>query len=280
MILPKRTDNILLYVFLSVPVLSSIMSAIHLINLVELGNPVSMAIALAITFELGSIVSFVALSKKILRRLKKELLFFIFVILFLLQAFGNVYSSFDYIRHALLVDPTWLDSFREMMYNVMDVTSTKLTLALLIGLPIPIISLVLLKSAIDYFSTEEPAADAPTIPFDGRGNVIGAKTYDEPADISGRGPVKPRIATADYAGFKDIEKMEMEPVHVEQSQMEHFNEPAPENEPQVLPEAEAVPEAAASIQNAEIETEVASPAVVNDIADVKKEVPQDTAKKN
>ena len=151
----KNIDSKILYVFLAVPLLSSIMSAIHLINMVGLGNPMPMAIALAITFELGSIVSFVALSKSILKRLKKELLIFIFCVLFLLQAFGNVYSSFDYIRRKLLVDSTWLDSFREMFFNAMDVTTTKLTLSILIGLPIPIISLVLLKTAIDYFSFED-----------------------------------------------------------------------------------------------------------------------------
>lgn len=190
----KSVDKKLLYVFLSVPLLSSIMSAIHLINMVSLGNPMAMAVALAVTFELGSIVSFIALSKNILKRLKKEMLYVIFVILFLLQAFGNVYSSFDYIRQSLIADPLWLDSFREMFFNAMDVTTTKLTLAVLIGLPIPIISLVLLKSAIDYFSVTDndplPEVDdngpkGHAIEYDNRGNIKGAKTYAHPADISG-----------------------------------------------------------------------------------------------
>ena len=161
----EKIDKRILYVFLSVPFLASLMSMIHLINMVALGNNMPMAITLAITFELGSIVSFVALSKNILKRLKKELLMLIFVMLFILQAFGNVYSTFDYIRLKLLVDPKWLDSFREMFFNVMDVTTTKLTLAILIGLTIPIISLVLLKLAIDYFSVEGiSVASAPESP--------------------------------------------------------------------------------------------------------------------
>ena len=101
----RKIDRNLLYVFLSVPALSSVMSALHLVNMVSLGNPFSMAVALAITFELGSIVSFVALSKDILKKLKKEMLYFIFAILFILQSFGNVYSSFDYIRINLIRDP-------------------------------------------------------------------------------------------------------------------------------------------------------------------------------
>ena len=142
---------------MGVPLLSSIISAIHLVRFVSLGNAFAMAAMLAVTFELGSLVSFIALSKSILKRLKKELLLSIFLLLFLLQAFGNVYSTFDYIRCKLIADPTWLDSFREMFFNTIDVTSAKLTLSLIIGLPIPVISLILLKSAIDYFTFSEDA---------------------------------------------------------------------------------------------------------------------------
>lgn len=178
----RKIDRNLLYVFLSVPALSSVMSALHLVNMVSLGNPFSMAVALAITFELGSIVSFVALSKDILKKLKKEMLYFIFAILFILQSFGNVYSSFDYIRINLIRDPKYLDSFREMFFNAMDVTTTKLTLAILIGLPIPVISLVLLKVAADYFSADE---DAPAVvKLDSAGNVEGANTYERPAILA------------------------------------------------------------------------------------------------
>lgn len=234
----KRIDRNLLYVFLSVPLLSSIMSAIHLVNMVELGNPMFMAVALAITFELGSIVSFIAMSKSILKRLKKESLYFIFTLLFLLQAFGNVYSSFDYIRRSLIVDPTWLDSFREMFFNVMDVTTTKLTLAVLIGLPIPIISLILLKSAIDYFSADEepahePENDSPKIvaapgsddsKFDRAGNLIGAKQYDKPAVIS------------ENAVMSSERKSE---VKTPEPAVEAQLEPAVESEPETEPEAPA-----------------------------------------
>lgn len=162
----KKLDRNILLIFVGVPVLSSIISAIHLIRFVSLGNASFMAVLLAITFELGSIVSFVALSKNILQRLHKELLFSIFILLFVLQAFGNVYSSFDYMRLTLIKDPTLLDSFREMFFNSIDVTSAKLTLSLIIGLPIPLISLILLKSAIDYFTfgTDETSSVIETIP--------------------------------------------------------------------------------------------------------------------
>lgn len=151
----NKVESRLLLVLLAVPAVSSIISAIHLVNFVKLGNPLFIAGLLAFTFELGSVVSFITLGKNIMRRLKKDMLFAIFIILFILQAFGNVYSSFDYIGNMLVKDPTWLASFREMFFNMIDVTTAKLVLACIIGLPIPVISLMLLKSAVDYFSYDE-----------------------------------------------------------------------------------------------------------------------------
>lgn len=257
------------------------MSAIHLVNMVELGNPMFMSIALAITFELGSIVSFVAMSKSILKRLKKEALYVIFTILFLLQAFGNVYSSFDYIRRMLIVDPTWLASFREMFFNAMDVTSTKLTLACLIGLPIPLISLILLKSAIDYFSVDDEPEPAPAIPdtpkaeqpvtqfpetrevkseavkleFDQQGNLKGAKTYDAPAVIA-----ENAVMSAENGSGSDKPEMQLEK-QPETTRMEPVVEPEPETKPEIPSAPVSAPEEPVRVQEAkpadQVEKEIA-----------------------
>ena len=189
----KSIDSRLLYVFLAVPLLSSIFSAIHLVNMVNLGNPVAMAVGLAITFEIGSIVTFISLSKSILKRLKKELLLFIFVVLFLLQSFGNVYSSFDYVRHKLIADPTWLDSFREMFFNMIDATTAKFTLAVLIGLPIPVISLVMFKIAIDYFSFDEQAEQ---VQVKAKSEVVPAEAVEKKAPRIKMEPVAESAAGA------------------------------------------------------------------------------------
>lgn len=196
----RKIDRNLLFAFLSVPLLSSIMSAIHLINMVELGNPFFMAVVLAVTFELGSIVSFVALSKNILQRLKKDILYLIFGMLFVLQAFGNVYSSFDYIRVMLIADPTWLDSFREMFFNAIDVSTSKLMLSCIIGLPIPIISLAFLKSAIDYFSfdgDDAARAEVEDSPTKGLGD---SKPVEEPV-VEKKTEVSPKVSQAAPIGF-------------------------------------------------------------------------------
>ena len=165
----------MLVVFLLVPFFSSMMSTFHLIDFVHLGNIISMSWLLALTVELGSLVSFVTISKSVLRKIKKGYIVFIFGILFVLQAMGNVYSSFDYINQMLKIHPDWLASFMEMMSRIYitDISTTKFILSLIIGLPIPLISLILLKSAVDYIYSpddisieEQPKLEEPAFIHD------------------------------------------------------------------------------------------------------------------
>lgn len=167
--------------FLVVPILSSLISMIHIVKLVTLGNVLAMGIALSVTFELGALVSFITLSRNIFEKIKKEYIYVVFIVLFILQAFGNVYASFDYMRRMLMLDTTWLDSFMEMTFNVFDLTQSKLVLSCLIGLPIPLISLIMLKSAIDYFYTTESGGIGLGATQDKP--VVISSTWKEPNDI-------------------------------------------------------------------------------------------------
>jgi len=146
----------ILFIFFAVPFISSILSTIHLISFAGLANPFFLSVLLATTFELGSLVSFIVGSgKTLLKKIKKSYVILMFLILFILQAFGNVYASYDYIRHKLMEDPTWLDTFMDMMLGALDLQMSKFIVSILIGLPIPLISLILLKSGVDYISEEE-----------------------------------------------------------------------------------------------------------------------------
>jgi hypothetical protein len=141
--------KIIIVLFLSVPVLSSIISAIHLVRFFELGNPTIMSYVLSLVFELGSIASFLVLS--ILKQTNKTLLWVVFIILALLQIVGNVYFSYDYIFNILQSNPHWLDSIKSFMnFFEIDVKDTHIVLSLIIGLPIPIIALFFLKSTSEY----------------------------------------------------------------------------------------------------------------------------------
>lgn len=136
--------------FLAVPILASLISTIHLIDFFSLGNPTWMSTFLAITFEIGSIASFVALSPNVMKKVKKNLIMFIFFVLFLLQLVGNVYFSFDYVNQQLLTHSSWMNTFIEMFFLQEDPIMAKFILALIIGLPIPLVSISFLKSLVNY----------------------------------------------------------------------------------------------------------------------------------
>jgi hypothetical protein len=152
----KTWDRIVIGAFLSVPILASIISTIHIVHLFNLGNPSWMSVFLAITFEVGSIASFMALS--VLAKIKKGMVWFIFVVLFLMQLIGNVYFSFEYVNNQLSVTGSWLANFVELMKpicNFEEFSTYKFLLAILIGTPIPMVSLAFLKSLVDYLKVDD-----------------------------------------------------------------------------------------------------------------------------
>ena len=123
--------------FLAVPVLSSLISTIHIITFFGLGNMSWMAIVLALAFEIGSIASLMTLT--VLDKINK-------------------YYTYDFISQAMVSHPQWIDSFIDlvemMTMQKLEQRTTKFILSLLIGLPIPIISLAFLKSVSDYLKPD------------------------------------------------------------------------------------------------------------------------------
>jgi len=144
------TKKIVVGTFISVPILSSFISTYHLISLFNLGNQIFLSILLAIAFELGAIAAF--LVPTILPNIKKSMVYTIFIILAIMQIIGNVFFSYDFVYEKLKIDPTWLDSFLAFSSNFgyFEATQIYLWLAILIGVPIPLIALFFLKSWIDY----------------------------------------------------------------------------------------------------------------------------------
>ncbi len=152
----KTNRKIIVGAFLSVPILASIISTLHIVQYLMLGNPGWMSIFLSVTFEVGSIASFLALS--VIDRIKKTMIIFIFLILFLMQVIGNVYFSFDYCGIKIHEIGSWLNTFVELMKPIFafeDQNTYRFLLSLLIGLPVPLVSLAFLKSLTDYLSPDD-----------------------------------------------------------------------------------------------------------------------------
>lgn len=142
-------NKLIMYMLLLVPVVSSVLSTVHIISLTSLGNPLVMAIATAVTYEISSIVSFISSSTSSVN-ISKGRLYFIFVILFILQCVGNTYSGFHYINGEISSNSSYLSDIMEMTFNILNPAELKLALSALIGIPLPLISLIMLRSALEF----------------------------------------------------------------------------------------------------------------------------------
>ena len=137
--------------FLFVPLLSSLISTIHIVDFFKIGNFIWMAYVLAVAFEIGSIASAIALT--VLDKISKFAVWSIFIILVFFQLLGNIFFSFEFITKMQMENSEYLNivsDFLNYFYEFDDPREFKVTLSILIGMPIPLISLAFLKSVIDY----------------------------------------------------------------------------------------------------------------------------------
>jgi hypothetical protein len=110
-----------------------------------------MAYVLAVAFEIGSIASAIALT--VLDKISKFAVWSIFIILVFFQLLGNIFFSFEFITKMQMENSEYLNivsDFLNYFYEFDDPREFKVTLSILIGMPIPLISLAFLKSVIDY----------------------------------------------------------------------------------------------------------------------------------
>lgn len=149
----SRVQKWTVFTFLFVPLLSSLISTIHIVDFFELGNYVWMAYVLAAAFEIGSIASAIAITA--LDKISKFAVWSIFVILVFFQLLGNIFFSFDFVTRMEMNNPDYLlivQEFLNYFYEFETAQDFKVTLSILIGMPIPLISLAFLKSVVDYIN--------------------------------------------------------------------------------------------------------------------------------
>ena len=152
----ETLKKIIIACFISVPLLSSIISTIHLVDLFYLGNPSWISYTIAIAIELGSIASFMTLS--VMSKINKTIVWSMFALLFFMQVLGNMYFSYNWISLKIIEDRLWIKNFSEMLSFFMsdtDEKTAKMILAMIIAIPIPIISVFLLKSTTEYLGSDK-----------------------------------------------------------------------------------------------------------------------------
>lgn len=132
--------------FVSLYLVVSIISTIHVVQFFDLTNPKWLSVSLAIAFELGaaaSLASIIALDK-----MNKFLVWALFIILTAMQAMGNTYYAYINIEDFNM----WSELFGLIEE---DIIFQKRILSIISGAILPLVALGFIKSLVDYIKPEE-----------------------------------------------------------------------------------------------------------------------------
>lgn len=139
--------------FVSLYLVVSVISTIHVIDFFKLSNPDWLAISLAIAFEIGaaaSLASLIALDK-----MNKAMVWTLFILLTCMQAMGNTYYAYTHLENF----NSWIELFglveEELIYQ-------KRVLSIISGAILPLVALGFIKSLVDYIKPENESIEEET----------------------------------------------------------------------------------------------------------------------
>ena len=233
----KLVHRSIIATFVSLYLLVSIISTIHVIEFFKLSNPQWLAISLAIAFELGAAASLASLV--ILDKMNKTLVWLLFGTITLMQMQGNMYYAFVHMENF----QGWSELFGLIEE---DVVYQKRVLSAVSGAILPLVALGFIKSLVDYIKPEpqvetvvEEVAKAEETPTKGeiytQEDLEEAKEWDATLmDGLEDEPMAEETGERDADHDLDLVLNEM----VEDLQEEEFpqvEEPINEETPQVVP---------------------------------------------
>lgn len=171
------TKNFIIGTFVTLYVMVSLISTIHVIDFFKLSNPQWLAITLAVAFEVGAAASLASIIA--LKKMNKTVVWLLFIILTLMQAMGNTFYSYTHLTNF----QQWVELFG-LTDN--DTIEQKRILSMVSGAILPIVALGFIKSLVDYIKPEEEepktvdVTPTPSIPAD----IIMVNKGDEEVDIT------------------------------------------------------------------------------------------------
>ena len=182
----KLVSRFIIATFVTLYILVSVISTIHVIDFFELSNPYWLAVTLAIGFELGAAASLASLV--ILDKMNKTLVWALFITITLMQMQGNMYYAFVNLEDF----QTWSELFNlieeEPLYQ-------KRVLSFVSGAILPLVALGFIKSLVDYIKpTEDELLSEDIAGFDD----IAKEGFEEDDDYFDGG-------FADNMGFGTVE---------------------------------------------------------------------------
>jgi hypothetical protein len=151
----KITNGFIIGTFVSLYIVVSLISTIHVIDFFKLSNPDWLAISLAIAFEIGAAASLAALVA--LKKMSKWMVWGVFIILACMQMMGNTFYAYTHLHDY----QGWIELFG---LNEEETIYQKRILSIISGAILPLIALGFIKSLVDYIRPEELKSEKPASP--------------------------------------------------------------------------------------------------------------------
>jgi len=142
----KLIRGFIIGTFVSLYVIVSCISTIHVIDFFRLSNPEWLSISLAIAFEIGAAASLASLI--VLHKMNKFIVWSLFIVLTMVQAMGNTFYAYSHLNGF----GKWIE-----LFNLVDedLIYQKRILSIISGAILPLVSLGFIKSLVDYIKPED-----------------------------------------------------------------------------------------------------------------------------
>ena len=141
----KLTRNFIIGTFVTLYVMVSIISTIHVIDFFKLSNPEWLAVTLALSFEVGAAASLASIIA--LKKMNKGIVWMLFFTLTLMQAMGNAYFAYMHLQNY----QGWIELFGLVDSEPIE---QKRILSIVSGAILPLVALGFIKSLVDYIKPE------------------------------------------------------------------------------------------------------------------------------
>ena len=159
--------------FMIVPLITSIVSTFHVVSFFELSNYATLAVVLAVAFELGALSSLAGLVA--MDKISKSTVWVIFILLTTFQMMGNTYYSYDTTTVKMVQNSNLIKNFTELfgfsIYDSSDVIFVKRIIAIFSGAILPVISLCFLHLLMSYIMKSAKKEEENIAPEETKENV-------------------------------------------------------------------------------------------------------------
>ncbi len=147
----KLTRNFIIGTFVTLYVMVSLISTIHVIDFFELSNPKWLAVTLALAFEVGAAASLASIIA--LKKMNKGIVWILFFILTAMQAMGNAFFAYTHLNDY----QSWVELFGLVDSDPIE---QKRILSIVSGAILPLVALGFIKSLVDYIRPDDAVNDA------------------------------------------------------------------------------------------------------------------------